>query len=109
MIHTETVGQIAAVMLQYGTPEQQLEALRYCGTPVSGKAIRRPSCHNRDTLAAGYYAPDREYFPDGRFRVGLKWIPHTMTTECQSAKFDRYAECAGCKELPPEEPRAAAN
>lgn len=37
----DTNDQIAAVMLRYGTPAQQIEALEYAGAPTLANAVRK--------------------------------------------------------------------
>lgn len=54
-------------------------------------------CHSREKMSAGYYAPDREYRPDGTFYIRLTFIPHTTSTCCRSFYlWDTDPRCTGC-------------
>lgn len=55
-------------------------------------------CSNRTGFGKGYYAPDREYRPDGTFYTRLTFIPHAMSTSCRSFYlWDTDPRCAVCK------------
>lgn len=57
----------------------------------------RYGCYNRTGLAAGYFAPDRRYKPDGTFYIVQTRIPHAMSKECRSfSLWDTDPACAGC-------------
>ena len=49
---------------------------------VKQKADAQYGCKNR-THADGYWAPDRRYFPDGRFETTCVWIPNVMSRDCR--------------------------
>lgn len=54
-------------------------------------------CHSRKGLGKGYYAPDREYRPDGTFYTRLTFIPHAMSTACRSFYlWDTDPRCRAC-------------
>lgn len=57
----------------------------------------RYGCHNREPYAEGYYAPDRHYFPDGRFEVRNVSIKRVSTDACQYDRSQHDAACEGCK------------
>lgn len=57
----------------------------------------RYGCHNRKPYAAGYYAPDRVYRPDGTFYIIQTFIPHAMSTACRFDFYDTDPHCEGCK------------
>lgn len=52
-------------------------------------------CHNRQPFAAGYYAPDRRYRPDGMFHTVQKRITHELSRDC---KYDQPNDprCGDC-------------
>lgn len=54
-------------------------------------------CSNR-AFAAGYWAPDRTYRPDGSFVMGSKFIPHTMSTKCRQSGTLNDVRCNACRE-----------
>lgn len=55
------------------------------------------ACHSRKKLGAGYYAPDREYRPDGSFYIRLSFIPYAMSTACRNFYlWDTDPRCTGC-------------
>lgn len=56
----------------------------------------RPLAENE---GGGYYAPDREYFPDGSFVSGLRFIPFRMSTECRYDQKIAPEHCVGCPHL----------
>ena len=70
--------------------------------PVHERTIQkegaRNGCHNkpRPTPESGYWAPDRKFYPDGRFKVTCTWIPFTMTTDCMYDKSMSDPQCEGC-------------
>ena len=55
----------------------------------------RYGCWNRGSFAAGYYAPDRVYRPDGTFYTVQTFIRHATSTDC---KYDKPLDptCEGC-------------
>jgi len=53
-------------------------------------------CTDRPDFGTGYFAPDREYFPDGRFRQINVWIPHTMSKTCRYDLAESDSQCATC-------------
>lgn len=55
----------------------------------------RHGCFNRPDYKDGYWAPDRRYYPDGRFEQSVVWIPFRMTKEC---KYDQSAVDPFCDE-----------
>lgn len=59
----------------------------------------RYGCHNkpRPTEDAGYWAPDRHYFPDGRFEMRCVWIPLVMTKDCRNDRSLTDPDCDGCQ------------
>jgi len=55
------------------------------------------SVRNPKRTMKGYYAPDREYRPDGTFYIRLVFIPHANTKDCRSfALWDVDPACADC-------------
>lgn len=52
-------------------------------------------CNNKP-LKAGYWAPDREYHVDGSYTQTQRWIPHTMTKDCQWRSEHESPRCEGC-------------
>jgi len=55
-------------------------------------------CISRTGFAAGYYAPDRRYRPDGTFYIVQTFLPHVMSTSCRSFYlWDTDPRCAVCK------------
>ncbi len=59
-------------------------------------AGERYGCHNRAEFSEGYYAPNRDYLPDGRWFDNLKFIPHRMSTECRFDMSLTSDRCDGC-------------
>lgn len=57
---------------------------------------QKNGCYNHPPYAAGYWAPDRRYFPDGSFEAICTFIPHTMSTECRFDQVIEPARCEGC-------------
>lgn len=57
----------------------------------------RSGCHNRPEFSRGYYAPDREYKPDGTWVIVQRFIRHSMSQECRFDLSLQSAHCAGCK------------
>ena len=54
-------------------------------------------CHSRKGMAAGYFAPDRVYKPDGTFYVIQRRIPFAMSTKCRNFYlWNVDPRCAGC-------------
>ena len=53
-------------------------------------------CYNRESMAKGYYAPDRRYRPDGSFYVIGVFIPHELSTDCRYDKYPEDPRCTGC-------------
>ena len=68
--------------------------------PVHDKVIKKVGvkygCFNR-TMSKGYYAPQRDYRPDGAFYIRLVFIPHVMTTQCCYDFRRTDPDCTGCK------------
>lgn len=54
-------------------------------------------CKDR-VMSKGYYAPNREYRPDGTFYLRLSFIPHVMTTGCKYDFRRTDPRCKGCKQ-----------
>lgn len=57
---------------------------------------KRYGCWGHDNQSKGYYAPDREYRPDGAFYIRLTFIPHVMTTDCRYDLWESDPRCTGC-------------
>lgn len=57
----------------------------------------RYGCHNHKPYAKGYYAPDREYRPDGTYYLRLVFIPHTMSARCKYDLNKNDSACKGCR------------
>lgn len=53
-------------------------------------------CHNRE-IAAGYFAPQRRFFPDGSFDVISKFISHRMSRDCRYDLRTTDPRCESCK------------
>ena len=68
--------------------------------PVHESTIKKVDvkygCFNR-VMAKGYYAPQRDYRPDGAFYIRLVFIPHVMSTDCRYDFRRTDADCKGCK------------
>ena len=47
-------------------------------------------------LREGYWAPDRDYRPDGTFYTKLTFIPYKNSTECRYDLWKTDPRCAGC-------------
>ena len=62
---------------------------------VKISADKAYGCKNRKT-AKGYYAPDREYRPDGTYYLRLVFIPHRLTTSCKYDFRRTDPRCKGC-------------
>lgn len=63
----------------------------------------RYGCWNRsDKFKEGYWAPQRRFFPDGRFEMKVTFIPFKMSHNCHHDRID-YAmgkadtACEGCR------------
>ena len=56
----------------------------------------RPGCYNRAPYAAGYYAPNRRYRPDGSFFTCVEFIK-TNWIQYERCPNTGYAECGDCK------------
>ena len=54
-------------------------------------------CHNHQPYADGYYAPDRHYFPDGRFEARNVFVRRSNTDTCQYDRSTNDAACEGCE------------
>ena len=54
-------------------------------------------CHNRLPFVDGYYAPDRDYLPDGRWFDNIKFVKHRMSIECRYDMSLKDAKCLECK------------
>ena len=64
---------------------------------VKKEAGYKYGCNKRREFAKGYYAPDREYRPDGTFYTRLTFIPHRNSTACRSFYlWDTDTGCATC-------------
>ena len=59
-------------------------------------ADKRYGCWNREGMGAGYYAPDREYRPNGTFYIRLTFIPHVMATDCRYDLHETDPRCTDC-------------
>jgi len=57
---------------------------------------KRYGCWGHGKQSKGYYAPDREYRPDGTFYIRLTFIPHVMTTDCRYDLWESDPRCTGC-------------
>ncbi len=70
--------------------------------PVHARTVRRAGdkngCHGkiRPDEKSGYWAPDRKYYPDGRFEVVNKWVPFVLSTDCMYDKSMSDPQCEGC-------------
>lgn len=53
-------------------------------------------CKDR-VISEGYFAPQRYYLENGSFVVGVKFIKHTMSTECNHDKSLTDPRCSECK------------
>lgn len=72
--------------------------------PVHARTIEKEGAVNgcwnkvRPTVGeSGYWAPDRKYYPDGRFEVVCKWVPFVMTEDCMYDKSMSDPKCLDCK------------
>ena len=63
---------------------------------VKISADKRYGCWGRIGMKMGYYAPDREYRPNGTFLIRLTFIPHVMTTDCRYDLWETDPRCTGC-------------
>lgn len=45
----------------------------------------------------GYYAPGREYFPDGSFRAISTYVKDTSSTDCRSDRKVAAEMCSDCR------------
>lgn len=56
----------------------------------------KPGCYNRAPFSEGYYAPDREYRPNGTFFIKLTYIKTNWINYARCPNHE-YVECAGCE------------
>jgi hypothetical protein len=56
------------------------------------------ACQNKKRVA-GYWAPDREYLPDGRWINVQRWIPNEMSKLCRYDMSLSDRKCRGCKQI----------
>lgn len=56
----------------------------------------RYGCFNKKKHRAGYFAPQRQHLPDGRFTTGVKWIWNRMSQGCRYDKSLQDPRCEGC-------------
>lgn len=57
----------------------------------------RYGCHSCKTSALrpnGYWAPQRRFYPDGRFEIVPEFVEHRMTTSCRN--FYLWGKDDGC-------------
>ena len=54
-------------------------------------------CNGRKPFKVGYYAPDRQYRPDGTFVVTQRFIKHDLSETCRSFYLWDSVHCEGCK------------
>lgn len=59
----------------------------------------RHGCWNlpRPSAASGYWAPDRRYFPDGRWEATQVWVLYDFSTECRYDGLGGRERCEGCE------------
>ena len=59
----------------------------------------RYGCHNRQRPAedAGYWAPDRRHFPDGRWEMTQTQVPYRFSAECRNDVSLTDPHCTGCE------------
>ena len=62
---------------------------------------REPCHNNRTSPSAGYWLQVRDYTFMGTYAMRNKFIPHTMTRECQQPGrgHDPLPGCEGCNHL----------
>lgn len=64
----------------------------------------RNGCHTtrnkgkRFQEGGGYYAPQRKFYPDGRFEVLPVWIEYRMSGACRNFYLWETSACKGCME-----------
>lgn len=57
----------------------------------------RYGCHNRKPFKPYYYAPNREYLPDGRWFDTMIKVEHKTSTDC---RFDLSLKDSPCNTCP---------
>lgn len=60
------------------------------------KAGVRYGCFDKPRSTIGYYAPDRQYRPDGTFVVVMKFIHNVMSKPCRYDLWQNDSRCKGC-------------
>lgn len=61
------------------------------------KAGWKYGCYDKPRTQVGYYAPDRQYRPDGTYVVIQRFIKNEMSEKCRNFYlWDKDPACEGC-------------
>jgi len=64
---------------------------------MTGQSDNHAACRSK-VRKDGYYAPDRQYLPDGRYFDRLVFIPNRSSVECRYDMRPTDPKCAGCEQ-----------